>query len=212
MFSGLTAAVDSVEFVGTSVTLVRHPVLLLFDEIRTEMCRFTPGIWILIGHFGANASRFPRWQWDECLHRIETVCTCAPMGVTRLRGAQVVRGRSQCLGYHRHVTSFTIDLRRHHKSAKVKNTMRERSSALVCIALPKYNVFWKNKIVERTFREIMKKYIVTGGAGFIGSALVRGLLALGDGSVEVIDNLSTGRQDNLTEVASQIAFHRTRHS
>ena len=42
----------------------------------------------------------------------------------------------------------------------------------------------------------MKKYIVTGGAGFIGSALVRGLLALRDGSVEVIDNLSTGRAEN----------------
>jgi nucleoside-diphosphate-sugar epimerase len=54
---------------------------------------------------------------------------------------------------------------------------------------------------------MLKKYIVTGGAGFIGSALVRGLLALGDGSVEVIDNLSTGRSENLTEVASQIEFH-----
>ena len=53
----------------------------------------------------------------------------------------------------------------------------------------------------------MKKYIVTGGAGFIGSALVRGLLALGDGSVEVIDNLSTGRRENLDEVASRITFH-----
>jgi len=55
----------------------------------------------------------------------------------------------------------------------------------------------------------MKKYIVTGGAGFIGSALVRGLLATGDGSVEVIDNLSTGREDNLTEVESHVGFHRT---
>jgi UDP-glucose 4-epimerase len=53
-----------------------------------------------------------------------------------------------------------------------------------------------------------KKYIVTGGAGFIGSALVRGLLALGDGSVEVIDDLSTGRESNLAEVESQIAFYR----
>ena len=55
---------------------------------------------------------------------------------------------------------------------------------------------------------MMKKYIVTGGAGFIGSALVRGLLAFRDESVEVIDNLSTGREHNLTEVESQIAFHR----
>lgn len=53
----------------------------------------------------------------------------------------------------------------------------------------------------------MKKYIVTGGAGFIGSALVRGLLNLGDGRVEVIDNLSTGHKRNLDEVASRIAFH-----
>jgi len=53
----------------------------------------------------------------------------------------------------------------------------------------------------------MKKYIVTGGAGFIGSALVRDLLRLGDGSVEVIDNLSTGHQENLNEVSSQIVFH-----
>jgi UDP-glucose 4-epimerase len=53
----------------------------------------------------------------------------------------------------------------------------------------------------------MKKYIVTGGAGFIGSALVRGLLALKDGSVEVIDNLSTGHRDNLNDIESQIAFH-----
>ncbi len=53
----------------------------------------------------------------------------------------------------------------------------------------------------------MKKYIVTGGAGFIGSALVRGLLALGDGSVEVIDNLSTGNRDNLKEIESRIVFH-----
>lgn len=53
----------------------------------------------------------------------------------------------------------------------------------------------------------MKKYVVTGGAGFIGSALVRSLLALGDGSVEVIDNLSTGRLDNLSEIASRVSFH-----
>jgi len=38
--------------------------------------------------------------------------------------------------------------------------------------------------------------LVTGGAGFIGSNLVDGLLARGD-TVVVIDNLSTGRHENL---------------
>lgn len=53
----------------------------------------------------------------------------------------------------------------------------------------------------------MKRYIVTGGAGFIGSALVRTLLAAGDGQVEIIDNLLTGRRQNLDEVRSRVQFH-----
>ncbi|MBV8553507.1 MAG: SDR family oxidoreductase [Acidobacteriaceae bacterium] len=52
----------------------------------------------------------------------------------------------------------------------------------------------------------MNRYIVTGGAGFIGSALVRGLLAQG-GRVHVIDNLSTGNLDNLEDIADQITVH-----
>ena len=53
----------------------------------------------------------------------------------------------------------------------------------------------------------MKKYVVTGGGGFIGSALVRGLLGRSDGTVEVIDNFSTGRRENLAEIASSIKLH-----
>ncbi|MBV8991516.1 MAG: GDP-mannose 4,6-dehydratase [Solirubrobacterales bacterium] len=40
--------------------------------------------------------------------------------------------------------------------------------------------------------------VVTGGAGFVGSNLVDGLLARGD-QVTVIDNLSTGKQSNLDQ-------------
>ena len=52
----------------------------------------------------------------------------------------------------------------------------------------------------------MKRYVVTGGAGFIGSGLVRALLARGDGQVRVIDNLLTGHEKNLEEVRPRIAF------
>jgi nucleoside-diphosphate-sugar epimerase len=45
--------------------------------------------------------------------------------------------------------------------------------------------------------------LVTGGAGFIGSHLVRGLLGAG-ARVRVLDNLSGGSRANLAEVESQI--------
>jgi UDP-glucose 4-epimerase len=53
----------------------------------------------------------------------------------------------------------------------------------------------------------MTKYVVTGGAGFIGSALVRGLLAQDDARIVVIDNFSTGHRANLAEIESRIQIH-----
>ncbi len=54
----------------------------------------------------------------------------------------------------------------------------------------------------------MGKYVITGGAGFIGSALVRSALARGSNEVFVIDNLLTGYEHNLREVARDISFQR----
>ena len=52
-----------------------------------------------------------------------------------------------------------------------------------------------------------KKFVVTGGAGFIGSTLVRTLIP--HGAVSVIDNLLTGHERNLEEIRSCIEFHKT---
>jgi UDP-N-acetylglucosamine/UDP-N-acetyl-alpha-D-glucosaminouronate 4-epimerase len=54
----------------------------------------------------------------------------------------------------------------------------------------------------------MSHYVVTGGAGFIGSAIVRALLREGAPKVVVIDNLLTGYEHNLEEVRGSIDFQR----
>jgi len=51
-----------------------------------------------------------------------------------------------------------------------------------------------------------QRFAVTGGAGFIGSQLVRTRLSHGAGKVVVIDNLLTGRKENLAEVADQVDY------
>jgi nucleoside-diphosphate-sugar epimerase len=49
------------------------------------------------------------------------------------------------------------------------------------------------------------RYVVTGGAGFIGSNTVDELVRRGH-SVVVLDDLSAGREDNLAEIRNKITF------
>jgi UDP-glucose 4-epimerase len=51
----------------------------------------------------------------------------------------------------------------------------------------------------------MDKFLVTGGAGFIGSSICRRLVAEG-GFVRVVDNLLTGKRSNLVDVIDKIEF------
>jgi nucleoside-diphosphate-sugar epimerase len=48
-------------------------------------------------------------------------------------------------------------------------------------------------------------YLVTGGAGFIGSHIAESLVKRGD-RVRVLDNLITGRRENLSPIADRIEF------
>lgn len=53
--------------------------------------------------------------------------------------------------------------------------------------------------------DFMALYLITGVAGFIGSSLARGILAQGD-QVRGIDNLSTGKRENVSEILDRIDF------
>lgn len=49
----------------------------------------------------------------------------------------------------------------------------------------------------------MKKFLITGGAGFIGSNLAERLLERGD-SVRILDNFSTGRRENVEKFRKDV--------
>jgi nucleoside-diphosphate-sugar epimerase len=51
----------------------------------------------------------------------------------------------------------------------------------------------------------MTLYLVTGGAGFIGSSIAEALLAGGD-KVRILDDLSSGRRENLETLAGRLEF------
>ncbi len=51
----------------------------------------------------------------------------------------------------------------------------------------------------------MSKFLITGGAGFIGTNITRHLLKLGH-QVRVLDNLSTGSISNLSDILDKIDF------
>jgi UDP-glucose 4-epimerase len=53
--------------------------------------------------------------------------------------------------------------------------------------------------------DAMARVLVTGGAGFIGANLVRGLLSA-EYEVTVFDNFSTGRRDHLIEIEQEVVL------
>ena len=52
----------------------------------------------------------------------------------------------------------------------------------------------------------MALYLITGIGGFIGSSIARALLSRGE-AVRGLDNFSTGKKENLAEIAGRIEVH-----
>lgn len=84
-----------------------------------------------------------------------------------------------------------LEVERYENLAKIENDSLMSHSLIVNWSFP-----------------MAEHYVVTGGAGFIGSAIVRRLLNEGAPRVVVIDNLATGRESNLEDVLDSIDFQR----
>ena len=64
---------------------------------------------------------------------------------------------------------------------------------------------------EPKAQKALKKILITGGAGFIGSHLARKLLSLKH-EVFIIDDFSTGREENIKDLMANTNFHLIRGS
>ena len=51
------------------------------------------------------------------------------------------------------------------------------------------------------------KFLITGGAGFIGSNIAERILTLGN-EVRILDDFSTGREENLSDFISDVELIR----
>ena len=61
------------------------------------------------------------------------------------------------------------------------------------------------KDLDSKWSKKIMKYVITGGAGFIGSHLTKALVKQ-DHDVTVIDNLQTGKEENLKSIKDKIVF------
>ena len=54
------------------------------------------------------------------------------------------------------------------------------------------------------------EYVITGGAGFIGSNIAK-LLLKEDHTVTILDNLNTGKMENIESIKNKINFKLANH-
>ena len=66
----------------------------------------------------------------------------------------------------------------------------------------------RNGTFRATDKDLVLRYLITGGAGFIGSHLADALAAQAH-DVTVVDDFSSGRRENVEQLVSTPATHVT---
>ncbi len=86
--------------------------------------------------------------------------------------------------------------------------MKRNIIVSLVIILFAHTVYGSSRSIEAMIKTFYtnKRVIVTGGCGFIGSYLVEKLVEL-NAHVIIIDNLSTGSEENIKDVRNQVTLH-----
>src|SRR5439155_208074 len=138
-----------------------------------------------------------RWTWISCCECYATYRTASQRCISIPRRAAVLKliAPRRPTGMNGNSKRWSVQ-----RSARPSRRQASKESRLASCNVDAGSRAWS---VEPSTRNTMTRYLVTGGAGFIGSHVVETLLNRGK-RVRVLDNFFTGKRENLEAVRGDV--------
>src|SRR2546428_9644440 len=138
-----------------------------------------------------------RWTWISCCACYATYRTASQRCISIPQRAAVLKliAPRRPTGMNGNSKRWSVQ-----RSARPSRRQASKESRLARCNVGAESRAWS---VEPSTRNAMTRYLVTGGAGFIGSHVVETLLNRGK-RVRVLDNFFTGKRENLEAVRGDV--------
>src|SRR2546428_5511294 len=138
-----------------------------------------------------------RWTWISCCACYATFRTASQRCISIPQRAAVLKliAPRRPTGMNGNSKRWSVQ-----RSARPSRRQASKESRLARCNVGAESRAWS---VEPSTRNTMTRYLVTGGAGFIGSHVVETLLNRGK-RVRVLDNFFTGKRENLEAVRGDV--------